>query len=148
MNLNGAPELPSLDPAAALQNYLNQSEGASAGGGGAGLTTANVIEDPGDGGTIDVSNNGILGLTHTTGIESRTLPDPAFAGQEIIIFFDEDLDAYGGRVDINADSDFSSGDDRMEFDAVGQCVIFYGVQLFGALQWRIERAVNNEPFIE
>jgi hypothetical protein len=146
MNLNGAPELPSLDANTALNNYLNTT-GAGSTGGGAGVTNAHPITDPGDGGTIDVSNSGFLGLTHVTGSESRTLPDPTFLGQEIIVYLDEDLDAYGGRIDVNSANDFSNSPahSTMEFDAVGQCAIFYAVQVGSSLRWRIERALNNEP---
>lgn len=146
MNLNGAPELPILDAAAALKAYLNQTQGASSGGGG--LETAHEITDPGDGGTIDVANSGFLGLTHTTGNENRTLPDPTFLGQEIVIYLDQDLDAYGGQITVLADNSIAIGDTNAFVDAVGQCIIYYAVQIGGNLRWRIERAVNNAPTLE
>lgn len=146
MNLNGAPELPSLDPATAFQNYLNQSQGASPGGGGAGLSTANEIEDPGDGGTIDVSDSGALGLTHVTGSETRDLPDPSYLGQEVIMYFDQDLDSYGGDITVTADNAITnSAETDLVFDAVGQCAVYYAVSIGGNLRWRVERAVNNGP---
>lgn len=146
MNLNGTPELPILDAAAALKNYLNQTQGASAGGGG--LETAHEITDPGDGGTIEVTNSGFLGLTHTTGNETRDLPDPTFLGQEIVIYLDQDLDAYGGQIAILGNSSIAIGDSNAFFDAVGQCIVYYAIQVGGNLRWRIERAVNNAPTLE
>lgn len=145
MNLNGTPELPSLNALTALQNYLNTTGAASAGGGGAGLISANPIADPGDSGAINVDNSGVLGLVHTSGSETRTLANPTFLGQEIIVYFDEDLDAYGGLIVIDAASNLGGGDDKLTFDAVGQCVILYAVQIGGSLRWRVERAVGNEP---
>ena len=43
-----------------------------------------IIPDPGDGGTFDVSQSGIIEVT-TAGVETRTLPDPTFRGQQIDI---------------------------------------------------------------
>ncbi len=144
MNLNG-PELSSLDAATALQNFLNSTGAASLGAGGAGVATVAPITDPGDGNAIDVENSGYLDLTHTSGVETRTLADPTFIGQEIIVYLGVDLDSYGGVVSVVAANLVTTGDDTVNFDAVGQCVIYYAIQQGGALRWRIERALNNEP---
>ena len=144
MNLNGTPELSSLDAAAALQNYLNTTGAASLGAGGAGVATVAPIADPGDGGTINTENSGFLDLTHTSGSETRALPEPTFLGQEIMMYLGVDLDSYGGNVAVTAPSFVVLADDTVNFDAVGQCVIFYAVQIGGVFRWRIERALNNE----
>jgi hypothetical protein len=41
-----------------------------------------IIPDPGDGGAIDVSHSGICEIT-TAGVETRTMGDPKYRGQQI-----------------------------------------------------------------
>ena len=145
MNLNGLPELPSLEAAAALQNFLNTTGAASLGAGGAGIATVAPITDPGNGGTVNVENSGYLDLTHVSGAETRVFPEPTFIGQEIIVYLGVDLDSYGGNIAVTSPSFVVLADDTVNFDAVGQCVIYYAVQIGGVLRWRIERALNNVP---
>ncbi len=147
MVLPGLPEQPITSAADALQNYLNTTGAGSLGGGGAGIQTTFAITDPGDGNAINVENSGYLDLTHVTGVETRTLANPTFLGQEIIMYLGVDLDSYGGVVNVNAATNVNFGDDTVEFDAVGQCVIYYAVQIGGVLRWRIERALNNVPLV-
>lgn len=48
-----------------------------------------VQADPGDGKPLDAIRTGVTEIT-TAGIETRTLPDPSFKGQEIDIIFVSD----------------------------------------------------------
>jgi hypothetical protein len=74
-----------------------------------------IIPDPGDAGTIDVSRSGILEIT-TVGVETRTLPDPTFRGQQLDIVMVVD----GGDCVITASSPVNqTGHTTLTLSAVG-----------------------------
>lgn len=124
-----------VDPAAALQKYLNVID----------TNLTNVLTDPGDAGTVSVTNSGTLVLTTGGSGETRDLPDPTFVGQKI----DVCLDVHGGGdVAINFDSDITdNGDNVLTFTAAGQAARLIGVQSGGSLAWRVLRGDNAAPTI-
>lgn len=124
-----------VDPAAALQKYLNAID----------TNLTNVLTDPGDGNAVGVTNSGTLVLTTGGSGETRDLPDPTFVGQKIDIC----LDVHGGgNVAVNFDSDLDGGGGSvLTFTAAGQAVRLIGVQVGGGLAWRILRADNAVPTI-
>lgn len=75
-----------------------------------------LIPDPGNGGTIDVSRSGYLELT-SAGAETRVLPDPTFRGQVLDIVFIVD----GGNVVITAASAVNqTGNNTLTWTDVGE----------------------------
>jgi hypothetical protein len=128
-------ETPITSAKEAYQGFLN----------GIDTNLATVIPDPGDGGTIDVSNSGTLLLTSGASNEGRDLPAPTFEGQRINVCFDVDG---GGEVDIRTLTDgFDPGgtDNGLIFDAAGESARIYAVREGGTLVWRVLRADNSEP---
>ena len=74
-----------------------------------------IIADPGDGGAIDVSRSGIVEIT-SAGVETRTLADPVFRGQELAIYMVAD----GGDCVITAASPVNqTGHTTLTFSAIG-----------------------------
>ena len=75
-----------------------------------------IIADPGNAGTIDVSRSGYLELT-TAGAETRTLPDPTFRGQQLDIVMIAD----GGDCVVTASSAVNqTGNNTLTFTDVGE----------------------------
>ena len=75
-----------------------------------------LIPDPGDGGTFDVSRSGYCEIT-TAGAETRTLPDPTFRGQILDIVFVVD----GGNCVITASSPVNqTGNNTITLTDVGE----------------------------
>ncbi len=127
-------ETPITSATKAFQGFLNEID--------TNLTT--LIPDPGEAGTIAVTNSGTLLLTTVSGVESRVLPPPSFVGQKI----DISLNVNGGTsVNVTASSGFDPGgaSTTLNFSAVGQSARIYAVQEGGALVWRVLRADSSEP---
>ncbi len=81
-----------------------------------------VQADPGNGGAIDATRSAITELT-TAGVETRTLPDPRFVGQEINLVFVSD----GGNCTVTADSPINqTGNTVMTFSDVGEVISLVG----------------------
>lgn len=75
-----------------------------------------IIPDPGDAGTIDVSRSGYCELSSGGGGETRTLPDPTFRGQVIDLVFVVD----GSDIVITSDSPINqTGNTSLTFADVG-----------------------------
>ena len=82
-----------------------------------------VIPDPGDAGTIEVSRSGYLELT-SAAVETRTLPDPQFRGQQLDIVFISD----GGNCVVTASSAINqTGNNTITFADVGDHQRLVGV---------------------
>lgn len=81
------------------------------------------LEDPGDGGVLPTAAmTGYINL-ESGGVETRTLPDPTFVGQEIGIFFTVD----GGNATVTADSPIDqAGDTSLVFADVGDHIHLVG----------------------
>lgn len=75
-----------------------------------------IIPDPGNAGTIDVSHSGYCELT-SAGAETRTLPDPTFRGQILDLVFVSD----GGDCVVTASSPVNqTGNNTITFTDVGE----------------------------
>lgn len=122
------------NPGAALQKYLNTID--------ANLT--NEITDPGNAGTIGVTNSGTLLLTSGVGAETRTLPSPTFVGQKMDICMDVDG---GGNISVSTVLGFdpAATNDTLVFSVAGQSARIYAVREGDALVWRVLRADFSEP---
>lgn len=98
-------------------------------------TLENTIEDPGDGGTIDVSRTGTCTITvNKEGTVSITLPDPPDAGREIAIV------AYviQGDMEILSDSPVNqAGNNRLFFNASGDTIRLQSIKYGSTLRWRV-----------
>lgn len=78
--------------------------------------------DPGDGGAIDVTGSTFTEIT-TAAAETRTLGDPRYVGQEIVIVFIAD----GGDCVITAASPVNqAGNNTLTFSDVGELVQLVG----------------------
>jgi len=96
----------------------------------------NEIDDPGDGGTIDISRTGRCLLSNTAGDnQTRSLPTPTVAGREI------SLVAYipsGGNIVVNVASAINqNGDDTITFDATGEYIRLESVNMITGYRWRV-----------
>lgn len=81
-----------------------------------------IIRDPGNAGTFDVSRPGIIEVT-TAAAETRTLPDPVFRGQELIIYMVSD----GGDCVITASSPVNqTGHTTITLSAIGGFIMLRG----------------------
>ena len=96
---------------------------------------ATHIADPGDGGAIPVTRSGTCALTTTTGGgETRTLAIPTLEGQKLSISFDVD----GGDAVITVTGGLNqTGNDTITLADAGDYVLLEGVQVAGALVWRL-----------
>jgi hypothetical protein len=109
--------------ATSYQNYLNQ------------LDASNVLTDPGDGGTIPVTESGTL-LMDCAGVETRTLPDPTFIGQRLDLVLNNNT---GTSVAVTAASDLDSvSNSVLTYTVEGSAARLVGIQVDGSdLVWRV-----------
>lgn len=92
---------------------------------------SNAIADPGDGNAIPVTQNGHVVLV-SGGAETRTLADPTFKGQTILVFMDTD----GGDIVLTtASAANAAGDNTFLFDAIGEVAEFTGTTRGAAFFW-------------
>lgn len=96
----------------------------------------NTIDDPGDGGTFDVSRSGIAYIvTGASNPETCTLPDPTFGGQMLGIV--QQTHGGGDRIISCASVLDVASSTTLTFSAAGQSVLLYGVCIGGDYQWRV-----------
>ena len=97
-----------------------------------------VIPDPGNAGTIDVSRSGYLELT-SAAAETRTLPDPTFRGQVLDIVFISD----GGDCVVTSSSPVNqTGNNTITFTDVGEHTRLVGA--YNATDgWEWKTVVND-----
>jgi hypothetical protein len=89
-----------------------------------------VVADPGDAGAIDVTKSGVCDLV-SEAAETRTLADPTFVGQQLLVNFDTD----GGDVVLTAASVFDGTNNTITLSAAGQAIKFEARTVASALQW-------------
>jgi hypothetical protein len=94
-----------------------------------------LIADPGDAGAIPVTRTGTCALTTTeAGGETRTLAIPTKAGQKLSISLDVD----GGDAVITVAAAINqTGNDTITLADAGDYIVLEGVQVAGALVWRV-----------
>ena len=93
-----------------------------------------LIADPGDGGAIPVIRSGHVPIT-TTGVDdTRTLAIPTLAGQKLVIGLDVDA---GDAVITVAAAINAAGNNTITIAAAGGYLTLEGIQVAGALVWRV-----------
>jgi hypothetical protein len=93
-----------------------------------------LIADPGDGGAIPVTRSGTCALTTAGGAETRTLAIPTLEGQKLSITFDVDD---GDAVITVAAAINQTGNNTITLADAGDHILLEGVQVAGALVWRL-----------
>ena len=101
-------------------------------------SSGNILKDPGSSGTIKVDQRFFSHCQLVTGAsgETRTLDDPAYAGQQLTL---SQKTHGGGTAVVTGSSPINSaGNTIATFSAIGQLVKFEGVE-DGAdnLEWRV-----------
>jgi hypothetical protein len=99
------------------------------------LVAADVVADPGDAAAIPVTNSAIIAMTSGASGETGTLAIPTFAGQRLILTLD--VDGGGDRVVTAAAAVNTTGNNTLTFGDAGDFLELVGVQVAGALVWRI-----------
>ena len=94
----------------------------------------NVIADPGDGEAIPVTASGSIAVT-TAAAETNTLAIPTFVGQMLSLTCD--VYAVGARTITVAAAINQTGNNTIALDTAGDNTILVGVQVAGALVWRV-----------
>jgi len=94
-----------------------------------------AITDPGDAGAIPVTKSGQCALTSGLAGETRTLAIPSFVNQTLHLSFD--VDGTGDIAVTAAAAIDQSGDTVMTFEDAGETISLVGVQVGGALVWRV-----------
>lgn len=93
----------------------------------------NMIPDPGDAGTLAPRTWGICPLVSATA-ETRTLADPAYAGQLLLMYLKTD----GGDITMTASSGVNpTGNTTITWDTAGECLLLMAVESGSSLVWRI-----------
>lgn len=92
-----------------------------------------AISDPGDAGAIPVTRSGNCALT-TAGAETRTLAIPSKVGTSLAVTLDVD----GGDCVITAAAAINqTGNNTITLGDAGDTIVLEGVQVGGALVWRV-----------
>jgi len=95
----------------------------------------NLIADPGDAGVIPVTKSGNCALTSGADAETRTLAIPGKVGQLLAITLDVDG---GGDIAITVAAAINqTGNTVITLGDAGDTVVLIGVQVAGALVWRV-----------
>lgn len=108
-------------------NFFKFNQRTSAG------ATVRAITDPGNGGAIPVTSDGVCNIT-SAGAETRTLAVPTFVGQRLTICMDVD----GGDAVITVASAFNqAGNTTITLNDAGDAVHLVGAHIAGARRWRL-----------
>lgn len=92
-----------------------------------------VIADPGDAGAIAVDKSGVCAIT-TEDAETRTLAIPTKVGQQVALVLDVD----GGNCVVTVAGGVNqTGNNTITMGDAGDTVVLTGVQVAGALVWRL-----------
>jgi hypothetical protein len=94
-----------------------------------------AVADPGDAGAIPVTRAATVALTTGAAGETRTLAIPTFVGQPIVI--SHDVDGGGDAVITVAAAFNQTGNNTITMADAGDTVKLEGVQVGGALVWRL-----------
>lgn len=94
-----------------------------------------LIADPGDGVAIPVTRSGTCALTTGSSGETRTLAIPTLEGQRLTISLD--VDGGGDAVITVASAINQTGNDTITLADAGDFIALEGVQVAGALVWRV-----------
>lgn len=93
----------------------------------------NTIADPGDAGAIPVNRSGYVPLV-SAGAETRTLADPTFIGQQLLLSFKAD----GGDIVITAASPVNqTGNTVLTFADIGDMLQLIGCADGADIEWRV-----------
>lgn len=96
--------------------------------------TEGIIPDPGDGAAITVTESGTCAMT-SAGVETRTVADPSFIGQTLLLALDTD----GGTVTVTFASDITqtAGENVATFDDAGDYLYVKAITVGGTPKWRL-----------
>jgi len=111
-------------------NVLHIPKGGNFGQG----SLENVIADPGTGEAIPVTASGSIAIT-TAAAETNTLAIPTFAGQMLCLTCD--VYAVGARTITVAAAINQAANTTIALDTAGDNICLVGVQVAGALVWRV-----------
>lgn len=89
-----------------------------------------------DAAAIPVTGNGSVALEIADAVETNTLADPTFAGQEITIACKSRAGA-GARTVTAASAINQAGNTTMLFDAAGETVVLRAIAVGAAFKWRV-----------
>lgn len=108
--------------------------------------TPHVVNDPGDLGTLYVDRQFAVINLVSTGIETRTLPDPKFAGQRMLLTMKTD----NGTITVTADSGLDdAGSTAITFDDVGDMLDLVAIEdAAGTFAWRVSSAEGVGGLVE
>lgn len=91
------------------------------------------IPDPGNGGAISVTRSGHVELV-SAGAETRTIADPSFEGQEILLY----CYTYGGSIAVTAAHAINvATNTTMTFGAAGYVIRLNAIKFGGNLRWSV-----------
>ncbi len=94
---------------------------------------ADVLTDPGDAGAIPVTRGGHVPLV-TAGAETRTLADPTFMGQQLLLAMKTD----GGNCVVTAATAVNeAGNNTITFDNPGETLLLVAIESDATLVWRV-----------
>lgn len=92
-----------------------------------------VIADPGNGGAIAVGRSGHGALT-SAGSETRSLADPTFEGQQILLY----AIVYVGNIVVTAAHAVNvATNTAMTFGAAGHVVLLTAIKIGSGLRWSV-----------
>ena len=95
--------------------------------------TDNDIADPGNGQGVPVTTSGVCNMT-TAGAETRTVADPTFSGQWLVL----SADVHVGNNVVTFASDFDASTNNVwTSTAAGQSAEFRARRIAGALKWML-----------
>ena len=98
-----------------------------------GSVQASAISDPGDTNAIAVTASGVCAMT-SAGAETRTMADPTFVGQRIVLV----CDTYVGDIVVTTASACNvANNNTLTFGAVSEAMELVGVSVGGAKVWQI-----------
>ncbi|MCP4248079.1 MAG: DUF2190 family protein [bacterium] len=93
----------------------------------------NVITDPGAAGAIPVTIGGHVPLV-TAGAETRTLADPTFMGQQLLLAMKTD----GGNCVVTAATAINeTGNNTLTFDNTGESILLHAIEDGANKMWRV-----------
>ena len=102
---------------------------------GTNTSDGTAIADPGDGAAVPVTSSGVCALTSDTAAETRTLAIPTRVGQVLDLVMD--VDGGGDIVVTVAAAVNVTGNNTLTLDNAGEHISLRGVQVGGALVWRV-----------
>lgn len=93
-----------------------------------------LIADPGGAGAIPVTRSGVVALTTTGVVDTRTLAIPSFNGQQLVLCLKVDA---GDAVITVASAVNQAGNNTITLGDAGDTVVLVAIQIGAARAWRV-----------